>query len=117
MGAVLCFTNLATYSIHGVHVRISIHVAASLRVVTVLSISGQLLNSRSVNLREHAVSHFSMVDALGGSPSPTPSQLPFQVQIDYSAPDGSRYLKVITRAQPVTTKKVEAESGEDLATV
>jgi hypothetical protein len=76
----------------------------------VLSIFGQLLNSGSVNLCEHTVSYFSVVYALGGSPSPTPSQLPFQVQIDYSASDGSRYLKVITRAQPVTTKKVEAES-------
>ena len=55
---------------------------------------------------------FSVADTVGGSPSKTPSQLPFQVQIDYSASDGSHYLKVITRAQPVTTKKVEAERGE-----
>jgi hypothetical protein len=52
-----------------------------------------------------------------GSPSPTPSQLPFQVQIDYSASDGSRYQKVITRAQPVTTKKVEAESEMNIGIV
>ena len=55
---------------------------------------------------------FFIADALGGSPSPTSSQLPFQVQIHYSASDGSRYLKVITRAQPVTANKEKAESGE-----
>ena len=37
--------------------------------------------------------------------------LPFQLQIDYTRPDGSRCMKVITRAVPSTEDRAAAEKG------
>lgn len=37
--------------------------------------------------------------------------LPFQLQIKYTAQDGSRCMRVITQAKPITTDRDVAEKG------
>ena len=37
--------------------------------------------------------------------------LPFQLQIEYTGQDGSRCMRVITQAKPITTDRGVAESG------
>ena len=37
--------------------------------------------------------------------------LPFQLQIEYTGQDGSRCMRVITQAKPITTDRVVAEGG------
>ena len=37
--------------------------------------------------------------------------LPFQLQIEYTAQDGSRCMRVITQAKPITTDRHVAEKG------
>jgi len=37
--------------------------------------------------------------------------LPFQLQIEHTRPDGSRCMKVITRAVPTTADRTAAEKG------
>lgn len=37
--------------------------------------------------------------------------LPFQLQIEYTAQDGSRCMRVITQAKPITTNRDLAEKG------
>ena len=37
--------------------------------------------------------------------------LPFQLQIEYTAQDGSRCMRVITQAKPITTNREVAEKG------
>ena len=37
--------------------------------------------------------------------------LPFQLQVEYTAVDGARYLRIISRAQPVTEDRTVAEKG------
>ena len=43
--------------------------------------------------------------------------LPFQLQITYRARDGSKCLRVITQAMPVTKDREEAEKSELLCCV
>ena len=38
--------------------------------------------------------------------------LPFQLQIEYTGKDGSRCVRVISQAKPVTTDRTIAEKGE-----
>ena len=37
--------------------------------------------------------------------------LPFQLQIEYTGQDGSRCMRVITQAKPITTDRGVAEKG------
>ena len=41
--------------------------------------------------------------------------LPFQLQIEYTGQDGSRCMRVITQAKPITTKRGVAEKGKQRA--
>ena len=38
--------------------------------------------------------------------------LPFQLQIEYTSQDGSRCMRVITQAKPITTNRDVAEKGK-----
>ena len=38
--------------------------------------------------------------------------LPFQLQIEYTGQDGSRCMRVITQAKPITTNRGVAEKGK-----
>lgn len=40
----------------------------------------------------------------------TTKELPFQAQIAYSRPDGTRALRVVTRTRPIAHARAEAES-------
>jgi len=39
-----------------------------------------------------------------------PTELPFQLQVTYTDLDGTRAMRVLTRAQPVTRDRTEAET-------
>ena len=39
-------------------------------------------------------------------------RLPFQLQIEYTSQDGSRCMRVITQAKPITTNRDVAEKGK-----
>jgi hypothetical protein len=43
--------------------------------------------------------------------------LPFQLQIEYTAQDGSRCMRVITQAKPITTDRDLAEKDIDMSVV
>jgi hypothetical protein len=43
--------------------------------------------------------------------------LPFQLQIEYTAQDGSRCMRVITQAKPITTNREVAEKDIDMSVV
>ena len=57
--------------------------------------------------------------AVGGSGTEVPPllvdgrpHLPFQLQIEYTGIDGSRCMRVITQAKPITTDRKVAEKGK-----
>ena len=54
-------------------------------------------------------SHDAPGDEGGGKP---PSELPFQLQIVYTDPEGGRAMRLLTKTKPVTKDRTEAEKGE-----
>ena len=49
------------------------------------------------------------VSAVPAPPVPLPTSLPFQMQIRYTKPNGSKCLRVVTKTKPVTTDRSQAE--------
>lgn len=47
----------------------------------------------------------------------TPSEVPFQVQVKFSRLDGSKWMRIVTELQPITTNRTEVEDDIDIDVV